>query len=320
MRQLKIVLSIVLLVCSELTIAQTYPIRPVRLVTPFPASGATDIIARAIGRNLDKLLQQRIVVDNRGGAGGIIGTDIVAKATPDGYTVLMATAANAANACLFKEMPHDFARDLRPVMQVVMAPYMLVANATVPVSSVADIIRIARDSPGKLNYASAGMGSSQHLTGELFMLMAKVQLTHIPYKGTGAAIADLVAGRVQLMFSAIPALMPFIKSGKLRSIAVTSEKRTVGLPDVPTIGESGVPGFNMSGWFGLMVPRGTPVAVIRTLNKAANEALVPAEINKLFISLGLDPVGGSAEEFDIFIRQEMDKYARLVRAANISLQ
>lgn len=315
----KLALAIAVSVCFMPAVAQTYPARPVRMVVPFAAGGATDIVARAVGRHLEASLKQPFVVDPRGGAGGVIGTDIVAKATPDGYTLLMATAANAANASLVKNMPHDFARDLRPVMLVVMAPYMLIANSAVPANSVADIVQIARNPQTPLNYASAGIGSSQHLTGELFNLMAKVQLNHIPYRGTGAALADVVGGRVQLMFSAIPGAVPFIKAGRLKAIAVTSEKRSTGLPDIPTISESGVPGFNMSGWFGLMVPQGTSVSIIQALNKSAREALTSAEIIALFVSLGLDPAGGSADEFGAFIQKEIDKYARLVREANISL-
>ncbi|MCC7483695.1 MAG: tripartite tricarboxylate transporter substrate binding protein, partial [Burkholderiales bacterium] len=210
--------------------------------------------------------------------------------------------------------------DLRAVTLVVMAPYLLIVNPKVPVNSVSDLVRLAKGSPGKLSYASPGIGSSVHLTGELFQIMAGVNLVHIPYKGAGAALADVVAGRVEMMFSAIPGVIPFIRSGRLKGLAVTSAARSVGLPDVPTIGESGVPGFDMSGWYGLVAPRATPAAIVRALNKSVNEAMAAGEIHAQFVAMGLDPVGGSAEEFSAFIRKELDKYARLVRSANIPLQ
>ena len=300
--------------------AQPYPVRPVRVVVPFSAGGATDIVARALGQQLDVLLKQPFVVDARGGAGGVIGTDIAAKAVADGYTLLMATAANPANASLVKNLQHDFAWDFRPVSLVVMAPYMLAVHPSVAAASVGELISLAKSKPGQLNYASAGVGSSQHLTGELFKLMAHVSIVHGPYKGTAALLADVVGGRVQAVFTAIPALLPYIKAGRLRPLAVTSEKRSTGLPDIPTIGESGVPGFSMSGWFGLVAPSATPGTVVSTLNKAAEEALASAELRALFVSMGLEPTGGPPEQFGAFIKKEIQKCVMLVQEAKITLK
>lgn len=297
-------------------LAQAYPERPIRLVVPFVAGGATDIVSRALGQRLSESFGQSIIVDNRGGAGGAIGTDIVAKAAPDGYTLLMATAANAANASLVRNLPHDLARDFAPVTLVVMSPYLLIVHPAVA-KSIAELIAVARTKPGSLNYASSGNGSSQHLTSVMFDLMAGTSCQHVPYKGAGAAFTDLISGQVQMLFSAIPGALPHVRAGKLRALAVSSIKRSAGVPDIPTVSEAGVPGFDMSGWYGLLAPAGVPAAFVTRLNGASVKALANPDLRELLTGLGLDPIGNSAAEYKAFIAAELQKYARLTQAAGL---
>lgn len=297
--------------------AQQYPDRPIRLVVPFVAGGATDIVSRALGARLSQALGQTIVVDNRGGAGGVIGTDIVARALPDGYTLLMASAANPANASLVKNLPHDFAKDLAPITLVVMAPYMLVVPTSVAANTVGELITLAKAKSGALNFASSGTGSSQHLTGVLFNQMAGTNIVHVPYKGAGAALTDVVSGQIQVFFSAIPGALPYVKGGRLRGLGVTSAKRSAGVPDVPTIAESGVPGFEMSGWYGMLAPRGTPPAIITLLNAETVKALANPQLRELLVGMGLDPIGNTPAEFGAFIAAEIAKYRKLTQSAGM---
>jgi tripartite-type tricarboxylate transporter receptor subunit TctC len=297
--------------------AQQYPDRPVRLVVPFVAGGATDIVSRALGARLSQALGQTFVVDNRGGAGGVIGTDIVAKAPPDGYTLLMASAANPANASLVKNLSHDFAKDLAPITLVVMSPYLLVVPTSVAANNVSELIALAKAKPGALNFASSGSGSSQHLTGILFNQMAGTNIVHVPYKGAGAALTDVVSGQIQVFFAAIPGALPYVKGNRLRALGVTSPKRSAGIPDIPTIAESGVPGFDMSGWYGLLAPRGTPPAIIKLLNAETVKALAAPQLRELLVTMGLDPIGNSPAEFGTFIAAEITKYRKLTQSAGM---
>jgi len=296
--------------------AQQYPDRPIRLVVPFVAGGATDIVSRALGARLSQALGQTFVVDNRGGAGGVIGTDIVAKAPPDGYTLLMASAANPANASLVKNLSHDFAKDLAPITLVVMAPYMLVVPPGVA-TSVQELITFAKAKPGSFNFASSGTGSSQHLTGVLFNQMAGTNIVHVPYKGAGAALIDVVSGQIQVFFAAIPGALPYVKGGRLRGLGVTSAKRSAGVADVPTIAEAGVPGFDMSGWYGMLAPRGTPPAIIKLLNAETVKALANPQLRELLVGMGLDPIGNTPAEFGAFIAAEITKYRKLTQSAGM---
>ncbi len=309
-------LGLALLVQAAGAAAQTYPVRPVRIVVPFVPGGATDIVSRALGQRLSEALGQPFIIDNRGGAGGVIGTDLVAKAAPDGYTFLMATAANAANASLMRSLPHDFERDLAPVTLVVMSPYMIVVHPTVA-KTFGELIALAKSRPGELNYASSGTGSSQHLASLMLDLMAGTRMVHVPYKGAGAALTDVIGGQVQMLFSAIPPALPHVRSGRLRALAVSTAKRSAGVPDVPSVAESGVPGFDMSGWYGLLAPRGTPVAVIVRIHQETVKALGAADLKEMLIGLGLDPVGNTPAEFKTFIAAEMQKYAKLTKAAGL---
>ena len=297
-------------------LAQAYPNHAIRLVVPFPAGGTTDILARAVGQKLTESLGQSVVVDNRPGAGGNIGADIVAKSAPDGYTLLMGTVGtHAINPSLYTKMPYDHVKDFVPVVLVAGVPNVLVVNPSVPVQSVADLIKLAKSKPGEINFASSGAGTSIHLSGELFKAMAGVDMTHVPYKGSAPALTDLIGGQVQLMFDNLPSALPQIKAGKLRAIAVTSLKRAPVLPDVPTIAESGLPGFEASSWFGVLAPAGTPAPVVAKLNAEVNKWLQSPDAREQLLAQGAVAAGGTPEQFAAHIRTETEKWAKVVKAS-----
>ena len=296
--------------------AQAYPAKPIRIVVPFPPGGATDILARAVAQKLTDAWGQAVVVDNRPGAGGNIGSEIVAKAAPDGYTLEMGTVGtHAINASLYAKMPYDHVKDFAPVILVAGVPNVLVVNPSLPVSSVQELIAYAKANPGKLNFASSGSGTSIHLAGELFKVMAGVQMTHIPYKGSAPALQDLIGGQVQLMFDNLPPSLPHIKAGKLRALAVTSATRSSALPDTPTIAESGLPGFEASSWFGVLAPAGTPPAIIARLNAEIGAWLASAEAKEKMLALGANIGGGSPEDFARHIAAETAKWQKVVKAS-----
>ena len=294
--------------------AQTYPNKPVRLIVPFPAGGTTDLLARAMAQKFSEALGQQFVVDNRPGAGGNIGADIVAKSAPDGYTLLMGTVGtHAINPSLYAKMPYDHVKDFVPVVLVAGVPNVLVVNPGVPVKTVAELIKAAKDQPGSINFASSGNGTSIHLSGELFKSLTGVQMAHIPYKGSAPALTDLLGGQVQIMFDNLPSALPHIKSGKLRALAVTSSKRAPALPDLPTIAESGVPGFEASSWFGILAPAGTPRDIVMRINVEANKALQSAEMKEKLLGQGAEAVGNPPEFFADTIRTETTKWAKVVK-------
>ena len=294
--------------------APAYPTKPVRIVVPFPAGGATDILARAVAQKLTETWGQAFVVDNRPGAGGNIGSELVAKAAPDGYTLEMGTVGtHAINASLYAKMPYDHVKDFAPIILVAGVPNVLVVNPAVPVNSVQELIAYAKANPGKLNFASSGSGTSIHLSGELFKVMAGVQMTHIPYKGSAPALADLLGGQVQLMFDNLPPSLPQIKGGKLRALGVTSAARAPALPDTPTIAESGLPGFEASSWFGLLAPAGTPPAIIAKLNTEIAKWLASPEAREKLVAIGANIAGGTPEDFARHIRVETAKWAKVVK-------
>jgi tripartite-type tricarboxylate transporter receptor subunit TctC len=303
-----------LLAFPLLVAAQSYPNRPVRLVVPFPAGGTTDILARAIAQKLSEALGQQFVVDNRPGAGGNIGADIVAKSAPDGYTLLMGTVGTQAiNVSLYAKMPYDAAKDFTPVVLVAGVPNILVVNPSVPVHTVADLIKLAKDKPGAINFASSGNGTSIHLSGELFKVSTGVQMSHVPYKGSAPALTDLIGGQVQVMFDNLPSALPHVKAGKLRAVAVTSTKRAPALPDVPTIAESGVPGFEATSWFGILAPAGTPRDIVTKVNAEANKALQSPEMKEKLLSQGAEAAGNTPEYFGDYIKAETVKWAKVVK-------
>ena len=309
-------MSLLLACLSFASWAQGYPNHPIRLVVPFPPGGTTDILARAVAQKLTEAMGQSVVLDNRPGAGGNIGADVVAKSAPDGYTLLMGTVGtHAINPSLYAKMPYDHVKDFVPVVLVAGVPNVLVVNPSLPVNSVADLIKLAKAKPGSINFASSGNGTSIHLSGELFKAMAGVDMTHVPYKGSAPALSDLISGQVQVMFDNLPSSLPQIKAGKLRAIAVTSLKRAPALPDVPTISESGLPGFEASSWFGVLAPAGTPPAVITRLNAEVDKWLQTPEAKEQLLAQGAQAAGDTPEQFAAFIRSETGKWAKVVKAS-----
>jgi tripartite-type tricarboxylate transporter receptor subunit TctC len=301
--------------CALTASAQApYPNRPVRIVVPFAAGGTTDILARALAQKLTEALGQSFIVDNRPGAGGNIGAELVAKSAPDGYTLLMGTVGtHAINPSLYKVMPYDHVKDFAPVVLVAGVPNVLEVNPSVPVQTVAELIAYAKANPNKLNFASSGSGTSIHLSAELFKSMTGVQMQHVPYKGSAPALQDLVGGQVQLMFDNLPSSLALIKAGKLRPLAVTSTTRAAVLPDVPTVAEAGVPGFEASSWFGLLAPAGTPPAIIAKLNAEANRWLSSPDAKEKLLAQGANAAGGSPEDFARHIAAETIKWAKVVK-------
>ncbi|MEO8442049.1 MAG: tripartite tricarboxylate transporter substrate binding protein [Betaproteobacteria bacterium] len=298
-------------------IAQTnYPAKAIRYIVPFPAGGPLDIVARAIGQELTKSWGQPVIVDNRPGAGGNIGADLVAKAPPDGYTILMgAVSTHAINVALYSKLPYDPVRDFAPVTLITSVPNVLVVHPSLPVKNVKDLIALAKSRPGQLNFASGSTGSAGHLAGELFDSMAGVQMTHIPYKGAAPAVIDLVAGHVSLMFDNLASALPNIKAARVRAIAVTTPKRSPLLPEIPTISESGLRGFDISTWFGIFAPAGTPPDVVTKLNGEIVRILHTNDMRELLALLGAEPIGNKPAEFAAFIKTEIPKYAKVVKAS-----
>jgi len=287
---------------------------------PFAPGGSTDVVARILADKLGAEFKQTFVVENRAGASGNIGADVVAKAPPDGYTLLMGTTGVLAiNKYLFTNMAFDPERDFVPVSYTSLITNILVVNPQVPARTVPDLVKLAQDKPGGLTFASSGAGSSTHLSGELFKSLAGVNILHIPYKGSSQALVDVIGGQVTMLFDNAPSSMPFIEQGKLRAIAVTSMKRLPNLPDVPTIDEAGVKGYESLSWSGIMAPLGTPRPVIDKLNAAIERALHAEDVRRKFAALGIEAVGGPPEAFARHIRAESEKWGRLVKAANIRL-
>ena len=290
-----------------------YPTKPVRIVVPFPAGGTTDIIARATAQKLSEAWGHQVIVDNRPGAAGNIGAELVAKSAPDGYTLLMGTVGtHAINSSLYAKMPYDHVKDFAPVILVAGVPNVLVVNPEVPVKTVPELIAYVKTNPGKLNFASSGSGTSIHLSGELFKTMTGVQMTHVPYKGSAPALTDLMGGQVQLMFDNLPSSLAFIKAGKLRALAVTSTTRAAALPDVPTVADF-VPGFEASSWFGLLAPAGTSPAIIAKINGEVAKWLATPEAREKLTAQGANIAGGTPEDFAKHIQAETAKWAKVVK-------
>ena len=300
--------------------SQTYPTRPVRVIVPFAAGGNTDITARAIGAKLTEVFRQQVIVENRPGAATNIGSELVAKAAPDGYTLLMGGATNAINMSTQARPPYDTVRDFAPVILCVKGANVLSLHPSVPARNLKELIALARARPGELNFASSGLGSSNQMAGELFKLMAKINIMHIPYKGNTPALTDTLAGNVEMMFSGVPVLIPHLQSGRLRAIAIGSLKRFSAIPEVPTFDESGLKGYEATTWFGLMAPIKTPKEIVDRWNTEVGKILASPDLQRRFLNDGLEPMGGSQEEFGRFIRVEIEKYARLVKASGMKPQ
>jgi tripartite-type tricarboxylate transporter receptor subunit TctC len=308
------------LVFAGAVFCQDYPAKPIRLVVPFAPGGGVDITARLLAQSLSVNLGQQIVIDNRGGAGGIVGMELVARAAPDGYTLLMSHVGFTAMPGLYKKLPFDPVKDFTGVVVAISGVYVLVVNPAVPVKSVQELVAYAKANPSKLGFASAGSGSSIHLAGELFKGMAGVDLLHVPYKGAAPALTDVVAGEVQMMFGTATNALPMVKAGKLRALAVTSAKRSALAPELPTVAESGLPGFEVVGWYGLAAPAKTPHPLVTRINADTNRALQSTDLVERLRVQGLEPVGSTPEEATELIRKDVARWTKVIRDAGIQPQ
>ncbi len=300
--------------------ATTFPNRPVRMVAPFPPGGTADFLARLLTERVSRAWGQQVVVDNRSGAGGVIGTEIVAKASPDGYTLLMSAIGHAANPALYEKLPYDTLRDFRPVTLVADVPLFIVVNPKLSVGSVKELVALARARPGVLNFAAGGVGASSHWAGELFRSAAKIEWGTLQYKGGGPALVAVLGNEAQLMFSPMPSSIELVKAGRLRAIAVTSPRRASLAPDVPTIAEAGVSSYEFQAWYGVLAPAGISTPVLRRLNSGFNAALEDPVVRAQMVAEGAEPLGGSAESFAEFMRSEVKKYAAVARSVGIGVK
>jgi tripartite-type tricarboxylate transporter receptor subunit TctC len=291
------------------------------MIVPFPPGGGNDILARTVGNRLTEVIGQQVVVDNRGGAGGLIGAQLAATAIPDGYTVFLGSVGNLAQMPALKnDLPYQPLKDFAAASLLATSAFVLAVHPGVPAKSVKELVALAKASPGKLNYASAGPGSSLHMAAELFKHATTTDIVHVPYKGTNPALTDLISGRVQLILSSMPPVLPHVKNGKLRGLGVTTAKRASAAPELPTIAESGVPGFEVSNWQGIVMPVKTPKPLVQKLNRDVNATLQLAGMTEALAAQGLEPAGGTPEEFALLIKREMAKYAQVVKAAGIKVE
>ena len=297
--------------------AQDYPTRTVRFIVPYVPGGGVDFVGRTVAQKLVETWGHAVIVDNRPGGGTNIGSELVARAAPDGYTLLIGGVPNTVNVTLYPKLSYDLVRDFAPVILLDTAPNVLAVHLSVPANSVRELIALAKAHRGALTYASAGIGSSNHLSGELFRTMAQIEIVHIPYKGGGAAVTDLLGGQVSMYFGTTPSTMPHVRSGKLRALGVTTAKRTRAAPDVPTIAESGLPGYEQSAWHGLLAPAATPQTIIATLHAEVLRVLRSQDVTDRFAVQGIEVIGSSPAEFAAFIKQDVAKYEKLVKTAGI---
>ena len=299
--------------------AQSYPNKPVRVVVPYPPGGPTDIVARVLFQQVSEATGQQFLVDNRAGAGGNIGAEIVAKSPADGYTLLIGTTAHAINMSLFKNLSYDVQKDFAPVSLLTQGPLVLVAHPQFPANSIKEVIELAKSKSGGLNFASSGNGQSTHLSAELFNTMAGIKMSHVPYKGSAPALTDVMSGQVDVMFDTTLSAMPFVKAGKLKALGLTSPVRSPAAPDVPTIAESGLPGYEVFAWNGVFVPTGTPKAVVQQLNDQIRKAMLLPQVKDKFSAQGFAASWNSPENFGVFVKNEVDKWSRTVKASGATL-
>jgi tripartite-type tricarboxylate transporter receptor subunit TctC len=308
-------LGLACLACAAL--AQDYPSRPIHMIVPYPPGGGTDIVARVITEPLGQALGQPIVIDNRGGAAGNVGTEVAARAAPDGYTVLFTLSSHTINPKLYAKLPFDVEKDFVPIGLAANIPQILVAHPSLPASNVQELIAYAKANPGKLNFASVGTGSPGHIAGELFKLKTGVDIVHVPYKGGGPAVTDTLGGQVQLLFVSMPAAWQFVKAGRLKAFAVTSDKRSVVAPDIPTLAEAGVPDCVVNSWYGALAPAKTPPAVLAKLSAALAKVVQSADVKERLLLQGAEATSSTPQEFDALIRDELAKWDYVIRAAKI---
>jgi len=314
------VLPVLLAFCTAGALAQSYPTRAIKLVVPSSPGGGTDIVARILGQKLSEQLGQQFVVENRAGAGTVIGNDAVAKSAPDGYTLLMGLSTLAINPSMYAKLTYDAKRDFAPISQSVSACNILILHPSVPAKTVVELIALARAKPGSLTFGSAGMGTNPHLSGELFKSLARIDMVHVPFKGSGQSIISQVAGEIAANFPSVPTAMPYVKAGRLRGIGVTTLRRVEVLPDVPSIAEAGLPGYEATQWFGLLAPAGTPRPIIDRLYQESSRALRSADMKERMTAEGLEVVGSTPEEFASYIRSETEKWTQVIKAAGIKPQ
>ena len=303
-----------------IAMAQSWPSRPISLIVPFPAGGTTDVLARAVGQELSKSLGQPVLIESKPGAGATLGADFVAKAKPDGYTLLMGAVHHTIATSAYKKLPYDFQKDLLPVTIVALVPNLLVVNTAMPAKNVGELLALAKASPGKLSYGSAGNGTAHHLIGAQFEAMGGVQLLHVPYKGSGPLVTDLLGGQISMSFDTITPVLSHIRAGKLRALAVTTSKRSPALPDVPTLDEAGLKGFNLGTWFGVLAPAGTPREIVSRLNIELVRIIHSPEFKKRMDDIGAEPVGNTPEQMGQQIRDDTERFAKLVKDAKVTME
>jgi len=297
-----------------------YPGKPVRMLVPFAPGGGSDIVARLLAQKIGVLWNQSVVVDNRGGGGGVAGTNAVAKSAPDGYTLLLTSISIAYAPALYGSLPYDTERELVPCVLLVVQPSILGIHPTLAVKSVAELIALAKAKPGEIRYSSGGGGSAPHLAAEIFRSTAGIQLTHVPYKGGGAIVTAVLSGEVQMLFAGVASLMPHIKAGRLRALAVTGTTRSKAAPDLPSIAEAGLPGAEFDGWYGLLLPAATPRDIVARINADYNKVLAAADVQERLLASGFEPLGGTPQKFTDYLRSETRKWTKVVRDANIRIE
>ena len=315
-----IVLAVALCVFSGNAVAQAWPSKPIRYIVPFPPAGATDITARIMADKISGPLGQPVVVENRAGVAGNVGTELVAKSAPDGYTILQLTVAQSISATLYAKLNYDLEKDLTPAAMVALVPNVMIVHPSVPAKSVAEFIALAKAKPGKINFASSGSGTSIHMSAEMFKMLTGVNIVHIPYKGSGPALADMLGGQVDVMFDNLTSSIGHIRSGKLRALAITSATRYPELPDLPTMQEAGVPGYEATAWFGIMAPKGTPRDVVMRINGEVNKALAQADVREKLAQQGALARSWTPEQFGDFIHNEVVKWGKVVKASGAKVE
>jgi tripartite-type tricarboxylate transporter receptor subunit TctC len=306
---------------ASAVIAQPYPVKPVRMIVAFPAGGGSDIVGRALAQQLTDSLGQSVIVDNRGGAGGIIGTELGARAAPDGYTIILGSSGGfAINPHLNPRLPYDPVRDFAPVGLVTRLTFVLDVHPSVPAKSMKDFLALAKSRPDRLNFGSSGQGATAHLATELFMSLARVRMVHVPYKGAAPAMTAAIAGEVDVLFDSMPTTLPHAQSGRIRPLAVTTLQRSALMPQIPTLDEAGVKGYELANWMGIFAPAGTPRAVVERLNTAINAATRRPEMKERLLNQGAEPLSGTPEDLAAYLRRELDQYGRIIREAGVKAE
>jgi len=315
-----LVVALAVALCGSSAFAQAWPSKPISLVVPFPPGGTTDVLARALSEKLTQSLGQTVIVENKPGAGATLGADYVVKSKPDGYTLLVGAVHHTIASSVYKKLPYDFQKDLAPITTIALVPNVLVVNASTPVKTVADLVKLAKAEPGKLTYGSNGNGTAQHLIGTQFQNLTGTEINHIPYKGSGPLASDLIGGQITMSFDTITPVLPHIKAGKLRPLAVTTAKRSSALPDVPTLEEAGLKGFNIGTWFGVLAPAATPKDIVARLNTEMVKVIQSPEFRKRMEEIGAEPIGNSADQMAQQIKGETEKFAKLVKDAKVTIE